>query len=259
MNKQDVDLDAVRAAAKGVVYTKVGSTSNFVTFYDPAAPDGAALASALLLTSERDLTNLEAIFGISPTGTPFSLYVDTGSFGAYHNSCADTGLHLAAFDGSNSDLVRMLMVAEADEVFMADQAKGWNCGDSAGEGLSRVLATLAYPAQLDGFATAESWLNSSRADYVTQSDPTDQNYVSTGCATLFINYLTNQLGYSVSEVVRAGGSRLADTYATLTGKPPSDAFPPFSALLAQFFPAGQTAALGNDNPFPLGTPTRLSR
>jgi hypothetical protein len=239
--------------------TNDGSTPNFVTYHDQAAPNGAALASALLLTSEGDLKNLEAIFGITPTGTPFSLYVDTGSFGAYHNSCADAALHLAAFDGSNRDLVRMLVVAEVDEVFMADQAMGWNCGDSAGEGLSRVLAALAYPAQLDGFATAESWLNSSRVDYVTKSDPTDQNYVSIGCATLFVNYLTSQLGYTISAVVRAGGSGLAATYASLTGKPAGDAFPAFNALLAQFFPVGQTATLTDDNPFPLGTPTRPPR
>src|ERR1019366_5420838 len=31
-------LDAVRAPAKGVAYTEDGSTPNFVTYYDPAAP-----------------------------------------------------------------------------------------------------------------------------------------------------------------------------------------------------------------------------
>lgn len=253
MNKPDVDLDAARAAARTVAYAEDGSTAHFAVYHDPAAPHGATLASALLQTSEADLSKLEGIFGITPAGMPFSLYVDVGSFGAYHDSCADTALHLAAFDGSNDDLVRMLMVAEADEVFMADQNKGWNCGDSAGEGLSRVLATLAYPAQLDGFATAASWLNSVRDDFVTRSDPTDQNYVSIGCATLFINYLSHQLGHGAADVARTGGSSLAQTFATLTGKPSSDAFPPFAALLAQHFPPGQTATLSDDNPFPLGT------
>ena len=254
MNKPDVDLEAVRAAAKAVTYTQDGSTSNFVVYHDPAAPNGATLASALLQTCEADLKSLEATFAITPTGTPFSLYVDSGSFGAYHNSCADTALHLAAFDGTSGDLVRMLMVAEADEVFMADQNKGWNCGDSGGEGLSRVLATLAYPAQLNGFATASSWLNSARDDYVTQSESTDQNYVSTGCATLFINYLVHQLSFTIGKVVQAGGSSLAQTYATLTGKPATSAFSPFASLLATKFPAAQTAALTDDNPFPIGTP-----
>jgi hypothetical protein len=253
VNKPDADLDAARAAAQTVQYTKDGATAHFAVYHDPAAPRGAALASALLQSSETDLQNLDAIFGITPTGMPFSLYIDVGTFGAYHDSCADTALHLAAFDGTNDDLVRMLMVAEADEVFMADQNKGWNCGDSAGEGLSRVLATLAYPAQLDGFATAASWLNSPRHDYVTRSDPTDQNYVSIGCATLFINYLAHQLGYTVDEIARTAGSSLADTFATLTGKPASEAFPPFAALLAQHFPPGQTATLSDDDPFPLGT------
>jgi hypothetical protein len=90
---------------------------------------------------------------------------------------------------------------------------------------------------------------------VTTSDATDQNYASIGCATLFLNYLTNQLGCSINDVVRTGGSGLAETYAKLTGKPAGDAFPPFNALLAQFFPVGQTATLSNDNPFPLGTRT----
>jgi len=252
VNKPGVDLDAARAAASGVTYTKGGTTPHFAVYYDPAAPNGAIIASALAQTSEADLTQLEGIFGITPTGLPFSLYVDTGTFGAYHNSCADTALHLAAYDGSNSDLVRMLMVAEADEVLMADQDRGWNCGDSAGEGLSRVLATLAYPAQLDGFASASSWLNSARNDYVTQSEATDQDYTSIGCATLFINYLTHQLGYSINDVVRAGGTSLAATCALLTGTPAADAFGPFAALLAQYFPPGQQATLSDDNPFPWG-------
>src|ERR1035441_7313970 len=105
MNKKDVDLDAVRAAAKGIAYTEDGSSPNFVTDSDPPAPDGAALASALLLTSEGDLKKLEAIFGTTPTGPPFSLYVDTGSFGAYHNSCADTALHLSALSGGTKELL----------------------------------------------------------------------------------------------------------------------------------------------------------
>jgi hypothetical protein len=63
----------------------------------------------------------------------------------------------------------MLDVAEADEVMMAAQDAGWNCGASAGEGLSRVLATERYPAELDGFASGAFWLDSNRPDWVTNT------------------------------------------------------------------------------------------
>ena len=42
------------------------------------------------------------------------------------------------------------------------------------------------------FATGASWLGSNRPDFVTNTDPTDQNFVSTGWGTLFINYLRFQ-------------------------------------------------------------------
>ena len=246
-----IPVVAERSATRQIAYTQAGSTQHCTAYYDPAVPQGAALCAALLQTCEGDLAALQTLFGTAAPAS-WALYVDAGSFGAYHNTCADTGLHLAAFDGTNADLVRMLFVAEADEVMMAAQGKGWDCGDSAGEGLSRVLATNAYPAQLDGFATAASWLNSPRQDFVWQSEPTDQNYVSIGCATLFLNYLVHQLGYTTGVVVQAGGSSLADTYVKVTGDSASNAFSGFATLLAAHFPVGQTANLADDNPFPLG-------
>ena len=112
----------------------------------------------------------------------------------------------------------MLNVAEVDEVMMANQGAGWGCGTSAGEGLSRVLATQRYPASLDGFASAATWLNGSkRPDWVTNTEKTDQDYVSTGCATLFLNYLRYQLHFSLARIVEAGGTTLQQTYQKLTG------------------------------------------
>lgn len=242
-----------RRVNTAVRYTTAGTTQHFAFFYDPAVPTGAQLCADLLSTCEADLSFLASTFAV-PAPSLFSVYVDPGSDGAWHTTCADTAIHVDAFDGTNGDLVRMLLVAEADEVMMATQGKGWNCGDSAGEGLSRVLSTLRYPAQLDGFATASSWLNSARQDFVTQSEPTDENYVSIGCATLFLNYLVHQLGHGLDTVVQAGGSSLADTYAQVTGDGRGNAFPPFASLLATHFPVGQTASLTDDNPFPLGVP-----
>src|SRR5215467_4038836 len=132
---------------------------------------------------------------------------------------------------------------------MAAQAKGWNCGASAGEGLSRVLATELHPASLARFASASHWLNSARPDWVTQTEGTDRDYVSIGCATLFINYLRYQLHFSFPQIVQAAGSTLQQTYERLTGS--TDAFGPFASLLEAAFPPDVTHNLPNDNPFPL--------
>lgn len=238
-------------------YAQEGSTARFVVSYDTSLGDqGQALADAMLQTCERDYDATAAYFvNITPAELPVTVYIDPGSDGAYHLGCADTGLHCDAFDGTDADLVRMLMVAELVEVFEATQNAGWDCGASNGEGLSRVLATEQYPQQLDGFATAASWLDSpDRPDFVNQSDPTDQNALSTGCAVLFLNYLRYQLGYTWPAIVGAAGSTLRQTYDTLTGTS-DDPFPAFAALLEESFPAGTPSGLTTDNPFPLGVPS----
>lgn len=250
---------------RDVVYTPAGNTKRFALYYDPTVTAGPSLCAALSLTCEADLSALETKFATTAPSA-FSLYVDTGTFGAYHNTCADTGLHLAAFDGTNQDLVRMLMVAEADEVMMATQGKGWNCGDSAGEALSRVLSTDAYPAQLGEFASAPTWLQGSRGDWITQSDPTDQNYESIGCGALFLNWLRDKRHYTIEQIIAAGGSSLAATYNTLSGLAKTEAFSTFLADVNATFPPGQPVMLATDGagitwaggtpaPAPAPTPT----
>lgn len=237
--------------------TQRGSTAHFTVFYaDDLGTDGPVLADAVLSRCEQDYASLQGFFGgITPAGLPFEVHIQPGSNGASHATCAATALTCDAFTGTDGALVSSLVVAEADEVFMANQGAGWDCGASNGEGLSRVLAAELYPAEQSppgtgiSFATGAAWLNSDRPDFVTQTDHTDQNPVSTGCATLFINYLRHQLNYSLNQIVQAGGATLADTYTTLTGR--SDAFAAFSAVLAGAFPPGQQVTLTNDNPFPL--------
>jgi hypothetical protein len=232
-------------------YTREGSTSRFVVSYDQSlGAHGKTLAAAMLQTCERDYAATAAYFGnLTPAGLPITVYLDPGTNGAYHTTCADTGLHCDIFGGANPDLVRMLMVAELVEVFEDAQGAGWNCGYSNGEALSRILATLQYPAQLDGFATAGVWLDSDRPDFVNQNDPTDRNPVSTGCAVLFLYYLRGQLGYAWPDIVRVGSQTPRQTYATLSARS-DDPFPAFSALLANAFPPGTPSGLTGDNPFP---------
>ena len=251
--KPGQDISAAALPALGP-YTLRGSTANFDVYYDDSlGANGKNLADAVLANCERDFTQLQTWFGGIAAGR-FTVYIDPGTFGAYHASCAGTELHCAAFAGTNGDLENFLNAAEVDEVFMANQNAGWNCAASNGEGLSRVLATERYPAQLDGFASGANWLDSSRPDWLTNTEQTDRNYVSIGCSTLFLNYLRYQLGFTWDRIVQAGGSTLEETYQKLTGR--SQAYAVFAPLLQYRFPSGIPSGLSNDNPFPIQIPAQ---
>jgi hypothetical protein len=86
-------------------YTQRGSTANFNVYYDDSlGANGQALADAVLAHCEQDFAQLRAWFGVMPGALPFNVYIDPGSFGAYHASCAATELHLAAFGGTDGAL-----------------------------------------------------------------------------------------------------------------------------------------------------------
>ena len=144
----------------------------------------------------------------------------------------------------------MLVVAEEVEVFSAQQGVGWDCSASNGEGLSRVLATLMYPAQLDGFNSGSTWLDTpDRPNFVDVNDPTDRSYVSTGCSTLFLNWLRYELKHGWQDIVASGASTLAGTYNKLTGQ--NDGWTRFSTQLAARYPIGSPSGLVDDNPYSL--------
>jgi hypothetical protein len=235
-------------APSPAAYVLRGSTANFDVSYDDAlGANGPALADAILAQCEQDLAKLRGFFGGVTTTGRFSIFIDPGAHGAYHYGCAGTGIHCYAYNATDGDLENFLNCAEVAEVLMAAQAKGWNCMSSAGEGLSRVLATELHPASLSPhFETASIWLNSARPDWVTQTEPTDGDKVSIGCATLFINYLRHQLHFSLQGIVQAGGTTLQQTYERLTGS--SDAFGPFATLLDSYFPPGVPVNLTTDSP-----------
>jgi hypothetical protein len=159
-----------------------GSTPHFNVYYDPGlGADGATIADGVLASCEVEYAQLEAYFtGVAPAS--FNIIIAAGIGGAYHYGCGATDLYCDAQTGpANVDHTRMLVVAEEVEVFSAQQGAGWDCGASNGEGLSRVLATLMYPAQLDGFNSGSTWLDTpDRPNFVDVNDPTDRSYVSTG-------------------------------------------------------------------------------
>jgi hypothetical protein len=229
-----------------------GSTAHFHVYYDPAlGANGPVIADAVLASCEREYNILSGFFGGIQPG-PFNIIVAPGIGGAYHYGCSGTDLYCDASTSPSPDVnhTRMLVVAEEVEVFSAVQNAGWNCGASNGEGLSRVLAIDLYPAELNGFVSSNSWLNAAgRPNFVNANDPTDTNYVSTGCSVLFLNWLRYQLHFSWNEITLAAGPTLAATYTNLTGK--TDGFAQFSALLQAHFPAGVPTSLATDNPFPL--------
>ena len=241
--------------ALGAGETLRGTTQHFkVLFTNSLGSAGAALADGVLAKCEQDFAQLQGFFGgLTPGGLPFTVHIEPGSNGAHHASCAATDLYCDAFNGNDPTLMRMLVMAEADEVMMAAQNRGWNCGYNNGEALSRVLAAEITG---DNFATANAWLNSPRANFVRQNDPTDQNAVSTGCGALFIHFLHNQhsfqdyqLGFSLAQITEAGGPTLERTFMNLGGF--EYCFESFKLLLEVNFPSGQPANISGDNPFPL--------
>ncbi|MFN7984652.1 MAG: hypothetical protein U0Q11_22635 [Vicinamibacterales bacterium] len=156
---------------------------------------------------------------------------------------------------------RFVFVAELAEILMDFTGYGWGRGNSMGEGLSIVLATLLHP---DGYYSTSkgprinNWLNGTggppRMDRVANTENTDTNQFSYGCAILFINYLVSQLGFTMTQVIKAGGGSLAQTFARLTGKPESAAYLEFNALLQKHLGNSTSNNMRRDNIFPLYEP-----
>jgi len=232
--------------------TREGLTAHFDVSYETTlGPKGQSLAAALLQNAERDYAKLQQIFGgITPKNLPFAVQVTTDDTGASHSSCEGTDISVGGNSGGEVDFIRSLLVAEADEVFMANFGHGWDCGASNGEGLSRVLANDIYQGvEPANFISSDVWLNlHPRPNFVDHTDATDTNYNSIGCAVLFLNWLRFQLKHNWSDIVAAGTTTLAGTYRNLLGK--STAWQDFTTAIDTKFPGGQKYSLNTDNPFP---------
>jgi hypothetical protein len=230
-----------------VFYDRAGGTGEIYT------TRGNTLSTAILATCEADYEALREYFNTTPDDLPFDIYVQSGSGGASHGGCDDSEIHCDAFDGTDADLMRMLVVSEADEVFEADQDNGWDCGQSHGEGLSRVLASHRYPRSMTtnngSFRTGGWWIWSPRNNWVDDNDDSDTNFSSIGCVTLFIHYLKFQLGFSLEQITQAGGGTPAAAYNRLTGR--TDAFAPFKAAIERRFDVNVKEPFDSDNAFPI--------
>lgn len=227
-----------------------GQTQHFAVYVDPAlGTDGKLDAQAVLGKCEADYAKVSGYFGGLPAG-PFGVILFSNPNGAFHATCAATDLFCdAKTNPAGGDYSEFLNVAEFVEVFQAVQARGWDCGKGNGEGLSRVLATDAYPRELNGFATAATWLDSRRQNLVDHNFNGDTNSHANGCSVLFLNWLRFQLNYSWQQIVGAAAPTLGQTYTKLSGK--KDGFKQFASLLNAHFPKGKPSGLATDNPFPL--------
>ena len=241
------------AAAAGLDYpsTEVGTAGNISVYYATSlGTSGETLANALLDLVTGPYSDMEAFFGIA--GGPVTVVIaplsgnHDGTGGAFHYGCdfitAGTLYLDATFALPNAtDVELALYVAELSECFMGAQGLGWGCGSSNGEGLSRFCAEVDTP--LGSFPSwgisGPSWVSAGYPDWLTNTEPTDRDAASTGCAVLYLYWMLS-LGYSKEQVIQTGGATLADNYQKLTGK---------NTAYADLKAAVEAVTVTSDNPF----------
>jgi hypothetical protein len=266
----------------------VGSVGPFLVTVSPDTADTRAAAQAILTTCAQDLAILEDWFSYDWSDFPYGMWITVGDDGRPSPHADNVwfgddqsphvhvyGATLANAGGSGpvrDELARMLFVAEVAEVFMHAAPTGWNPGNSAGEGLSRVAAAELHPAGYyrpagspNNGPYSTGWLqlpwrrrdaqgagtDEPRYDFVTVSEDTDGNGLSYGCAVLFLYYLHDQLRYSWKQIASSWGAHLAETFAQLTGRPSGTAFTEFADLLDAHLPPGTSVVPPRESVFPL--------
>jgi hypothetical protein len=241
--------------------TKLGSSSWLGNdglpvniLYDPATgANGLACAQNALKGINDLMSYCDAVFGVKGMGGNVIIAAvngaTNGTGGAYHYGCSFGAAGGDWYEDVSQDAVETfgLVMAEVCESYMGLQNKGWNCGGSGGEGLSRFLAEIVSGGpngSLGAFSSGASW---DGTDWISRDQGTDQDYPSIGCAVLYCWWMT-KLGYTVAQIVGAGepDGTLASNYAALTGKPATQAFQDFKAAVAA---VGGPGGFQGDNPF----------
>jgi len=171
-----------------------------------------------------------------------------GSGGADHATCDYTSggdIEVCAAFGQPAR-VSGLFEAELSECSMG----GNLCGVSTGEALSRWCAADVSGNALADFASAPTWAQRGMPDYVTKTDTTDVNPVSTGCGMAFLSWLQH-LGSPLNRIAPAmvalgTAGTLSQLYAKLMSDGQSNAWPKFQAA------AKALPQIVNDDPFGAG-------
>jgi len=226
-------------------------TGRVTVYVDPTLdPQGLQNAQDLVNDADRVVAGNDGIFGT--TGGPVSVIVfalggaTDGTGGADHMGCDYTTGNAIEVDAAfgNSARVSALFEAELSECSM----NGSLCGESTGEALSRWCAAVIGNNALSDFATAPQWYNDGMANWVDQTENTDQDPDSTGCGMAFISWLMGQ-GYGLEKIAPAmvnlgNDGTLAQLYASLTGDDAGNAWNNFQAAINNL-PNG----VNNDDPF----------
>lgn len=256
------ELTLTRSSAVFHGETEVGRTADMVVFTDNTA-NGNASAQAVLKTAEADFQAVKQWFGgitlpagqpgddqnTPRTATPCQVLMDSQAGGAYHFGCDATDIYIEP----TPELASGFMVAELVEIFEAAINNGWQCGQTNGEALSRVLATERNGGltQLQ-VQTGQAWWSAGHHDYVTNNSATDQDENSNGCGPLFLYYLHSQLGFDWTRITTTGGSTLGETYQRLTGRSGAEGFQDFLNRLATLDQGSGLRLPASGNPFPIG-------
>lgn len=229
----------------------IGTTpsGNVTVYFDPSlGAQGQDLAQQIFAIADKTYADCQAFFSIP--GQPVNVIIAAlsgltdGSGGAYHYGCSfNPGGDLycdAAF--GNPTLTNGLVVAELTESFMGAQAKGWDCGGSNGEALSRFLAEALSGGSngaLAAYSTGPAWDQDGRGDWIDATEPTDQNPDSTGCGVVYLYWMVSK-GFTAAQIAQAGcpDGTLASNYLSLTGL--STAWADFIAAVSGL-PAGVTS------------------
>jgi hypothetical protein len=246
------EIAAAQPTAFDYKATKVGVVGNITIYYDPSlGAQGLSIATQMMNAVSGPYDDMHAFFGID--GGPVNVIVaplsghNDGSGGAYHYGCdfkSGGDMYIdATFASKDADPLNLevgLYVAELSESFMGAQNRGWGCGFSNGEALSRFCAEQETPADtLRTFFTGSEWDQAGRPNWIDTTEQTDRNSISTGCGIVYI-YWMRSLGFTSSQIVQAGGATLKANYQALTGKTTA-----YNDLLA----ALRGVAITSDNPF----------
>jgi hypothetical protein len=234
-------------------FVGTSAVSQVAVYVDPSLGEPALQnARDLLADADRVAGANDTLFGTP--GGPVSVIIfalggkTDGTGGADHDACNYTSGGAIEVCASFGNAARVSALFEAE---LSECAMGGNlCGVSTGEGLSRWCAAIIGNNALADFATAPSWAQAGMPDFVTRTEDTDQNAVSTGCAMAFLSWLQS-LGYPLGRIapamVKLGtGGTLAQLYAALSGKPATDALPAFLAAVKAL------PRISSDDPFGAG-------
>jgi hypothetical protein len=249
-----------------VGFTDLPSTVHFIFEYknELDAANAKALGKALADTCEGDFSTITGWFSGAQPQSQIDTKINLAQGGASNDNVNNINLRLGAT--SNFNFARQVMNAEVMEIFMALNQFGWNPGDSSGEGLSQLGSFTLYPDQRNTLNGPQVWLDTSvgatpakpsRPDFVNKTEPVDFNFVSFGCALLFLYFLRTQLGFSMKAVVSAHASTLGGVYINLT-KDQGGVHEFFNLLNARFPPGTACDLSGSNDPFPLPSSARLS-